>query len=1076
MEIPDELVTSLLSHDCVLFTGAGMTQATGGKSWAGLIKELITRFNYSSVYTEDWESHPERYQEIVDDIFAQNEPQVVYEAVHDILQGVNIDNELFPLVKLPWLTVFTTNYDTALEKVLKETHKDQTITPIITGDQYMLPGKNRELSIVYLMGSVDVPYGSDGSMILTTGSNTREERNRIKIYDVLGSHIAKLSIVFVGYSFNDDVFIDAVKRVREKAGKDTKKFFALFKNEITDPLKKYKLESLGVTILYGDLKKFTKELCEKYQLHDSTNYSKLRLLIGSNIIPIERSKIFDILDNYRPVDFNSISESVHAVPFLRGKVDSFYPFKAGWHYKRKESEILKECILNGKDDEACKIICVLGNLGSGRTIIIKSSIYELIVKNNSLAIQIQNYAINPFPEKNQIRKYFDEVCNQAEKLEKSKPERIIFWAEFSPDPNLVLKFRELSKELPFPIHFIFEEVTNEKYVEDLVKNFNLTVIEIVNNIADEERENLINYISNTLITHQLPQVSRKQIENIADQEKKFFPIIYRTLYPTKQSIDDIIQQEFGDIKENRKLKELILYCSIASSVNLEIPHTILVKIFRNKFKDPDLNYGQIYDLGMSGPQFLNITPDEQTGYLFSIYHPIIAQKIIAILGQKQNDVYLEDFVKISNLTLVTDSNFIRNLLIVKGEKWFKNPNSYYKFPSTPAGLLNAFKILCDKQPARPILHHYAILIHLLHPHDESVISILENALSESREKYQMKEPKEYILVSLARMKWDLSREKLVCRERDDTEIRDIISLLDDAKNEKESTHPHVLHGRIIMDMWDNANDDKHKLPLLTEAISILEEAYSILQKDDFKGYLRLNTLSERIFRAINSTNPQKALHFAEEFAERGDGTGYYFLGYIAYNDGNNEVCLSHLDRAMKCHSVPYPAIILKMKILMNSDNPPYHGDLLKLADYFTMEQNETWESALMKAIIYTLNNIPTGVQRFFRLSLRKSPSDKKAKIMFQVKENGKLKKFIGKVSPGLTDKEGFIHPHSIKEIRSEIFFDPRSGSNKSVKPLRVGMEVEFTLGFNTMGSVASDVRPFELSQTKIEEFNNSYTT
>src|SRR5208283_4079514 len=100
------------------------------------------------------------------------------------------------------------------------------------------------------------------------------------------------------------------------------------------------------------------------------------------------------------------------------------------------------------------------------------------------------------------------------------------------------------------------------------------------------------------------------------------------------------------------------------------------------------------------------------------------------------------------------------------------------------------------------------------PHDKSVISILENALSESREKYQMKEPKEYIFVSLARMKWDLNKETLVNRERDDPEILNIMSLLDQAKIENDSSHPYVLQGRIIMDMWDNANSEDRKLPLL----------------------------------------------------------------------------------------------------------------------------------------------------------------------------------------------------------------------------------------------------------------------
>src|SRR5208337_2281722 len=198
----------------------------------------------------------------------------------------------------------------------------------------------------------------------------------------------------------------------------------------------------------------------------------------------------------------------------------------------------------------------------------------------------------------------------------------------------------------------------------------------------------------------------------------------------------------------------------------------------------------------------------------------------ALFGQKEIDKYLDDIVEITNLTLGTDSKFIGNLLITKGENSFKFSSPQYKFPSSSEGLLNAFKKLYDRQPARPIIHHYAILLHILFPYNETVLSILESALNESREKYQMNEPKEYIFVSLARMKWDLNKDSLVTRKRDDPEILDIFDLLESAKTESDSSHPYHLQGKILMDLWENAKTREIRLPLLTEAIDTLDEAYS----------------------------------------------------------------------------------------------------------------------------------------------------------------------------------------------------------------------------------------------------------
>ena len=410
--------------------------------------------------------------------------------------------------------------------------------------------------------------------------------------------------------------------------------------------------------------------------------------------------------------------------------------------------------------------------------------------------------------------------------------------------------------MPFPIHFIFEEVSNEKYIEDFVEKFNLCRIEISNNINEGNEAELANYISNTSAIHKFPEKSDELISRIIHQEKQFLPIMYRTIDPTKESIDEIIQQDFYNIQKNEKLRDLIIYCSIASCVNQEIPITILVKVARRKFDDPNISYNDIYDLGNMGYHFINIIPDRNTGYLFSLYHPIIAQKIVDMFNRKNIDQYLYDIVDISDISLYTDARFIGNLLITNGVKIVNKVGRYYKIASTNDGLLNAFQRLYNRQPARPIIHHYARLIHLLYPYNENVIQILERALPEPEEKYQMNEPKEYIYNSLAKIKWELYKEDLVKKKRTDPKICEILSLLDAAKQQNESIHPYSLHGKILMDLFENEPDLEARMKLLTEALDVYDIADSLLQEDDFKGYVKLQELGERLFNATNSIDPK----------------------------------------------------------------------------------------------------------------------------------------------------------------------------------------------------------------------------
>jgi len=1052
----EELVNDIIKKECVLFTGAGLTQKSGGISWYGLIKYLIEKFNYSSPILKNWENDSKKNQLIIDDIFRKNDQKEVYESIQELLKDAFVEENLINLMKLPWFTVFTTNYDSGTENGLKTSQITRKVIPVFRGDEYFLPGKNRELCVVYLMGSREVSFNSPGSMILTTGQKSREDKYRSKLYDQLGSHAANLSFLFIGYSFSDDIFLETVKRVREQTGKRTKKFIAIFKTE-PDEEKRYLLEGEGIEIIVCDLVKFANKLYHKYELLDPENYSKIRLLIGSKIIQIDPSKISDFLDAFKPVDSNLLLDSVTALQFFKGKTESFYPFKEGWHFKRQESEELKKNILLCTKESPCNIICITGNLGTGRTFIIKSAIYDLITQHNSIAIQIQKYAINPFPDIHQIIKFFHEVTNQAAEQKSPKPERLIFWAEHTPEQNVILKFKNIAELLQFPIHFIFEEVSNEKYIEDLAEKFNLCRIELSNNITEGIETALIKYISDTSIIHKFPEKSDEQISRIVYQEKQFLPIMYRTIDPTKESIDEIIQQDFYEIQKNEKLRDIIIYCSIASCVNQEVPITILVKAARRKFDDPDISYKDIYEIcDKKGYHFINIIPDPDTGYLFSIYHPIIAQKIVNMVNRKNVDQYLYDIVDICDITLFTDARFIGNLLITNGVKIVNRAGHYYKIASTTDGLLNAFQKLYTRQPARPIIHHYARLIHILFPSNENVIQILEKALPEPEENYQMDEPKEYIYNSLAKIKWELYKNDLVKKKRSDPEIFEIFSLLEAAKQQNESIHPYSLHGKILMDLFEYESNPEDRLKLLTEALDIYDIATSVLQSDDFRGYIKLQELGERLFNATNSIDPHLSLQIADDFAFNGDGIGFYYLAQISYKAGKVPDALQFIKKAMDCDHFPDSTIILKMKILIEFDDPPYRTELLDLADMDIAEKNETWESCLFKGIIYTINSIPTGSQRFLRLAWRKAPGDKRTKIMVQIKENGKPKIFTGKILHGITDKEGYIYSHNINELPSEIFFDPRSERNE--KGLRSGFTVNFTIGFNSLGIVAVDLK------------------
>ena len=194
---------------CVLFVGAGATCETGGKLWEQLVAELKKRFNYASPLKDLFE--------IMGDMCSKFGEAAVYDAIKDILKNARPSDSLLQIADFPWHSTFTTNYDSALETALSKKQNRQ-IRIVLTGNEFELSGISSTLLCVKLMGSIDVPYGNEGAMIVSPGDLGFAKENRQRVFDGLAAHAANLSFLFIGYSFNDKLFIDILEKLDKVIG------------------------------------------------------------------------------------------------------------------------------------------------------------------------------------------------------------------------------------------------------------------------------------------------------------------------------------------------------------------------------------------------------------------------------------------------------------------------------------------------------------------------------------------------------------------------------------------------------------------------------------------------------------------------------------------------------------------------------------------------------------------------------------------------------------------------------------------------------------------------------------------
>ena len=1039
-DLISELAASVATRRCVLFAGAGLTANSGGSTWDDLVKNLKDDFNYSSPLNDNFQ--------IMGDMFRKYNSEIIYDSIVKKLNNARIEEPVSKLTTLPWFTTFTTNYDIALEKSLNE-NQSLSISTAVTGREFILEGIPSEMLCVKLMGSLDIPYGQPGSMILTPGELVNAKEERSKIFDKLASHAAKLSFLFIGYSFNDGLFFEILEKIMQTIGKPDHTFYALFRKK-PDAEKSYLLEQYGVEIIIGDLENFSNDLLKEVAIRNPSDYTLKRIPIGADIVPIDSTKVSSFLSLYDPVLFEDLEEPLSPKAFFKGNTESFKPFSLNWHFQRKEMNEVVDAVLKNKGarDDPC-IITVEGNPGSGRKFVMLASIYNLIINYRTIAIKISNNSIYPIPSLEDITEFLDEVERASKERNIKSFERVVVWAEFTPEPNVISQFKKLTTStIKYPICFIFKTIKTSSFekCKDTIS------INADSEMSDEQKEELGQYILKITREHKFPEIDKEETIRIVNEEKNFLPIMYRTIDPTRRSINEIIEQEFNKL-DNQSVKKCICICALSTSLEIDIPISVLRKALGDQI-GKYFSYPDVFEITKNAESFIVESEDIRTNILFSIYHTVIAQHIVKLVGKNKIDEYLLSIAKTVDIRSRKEAEFLGTLLISKGVNY---QSGKFK-PYTDDGLEAAFQEIKNRQPARPILHHLARFYEKKDIFNDNIIPLLKEALAEPSESYSLEERKENIMTTLAKVKWEQKKEYLSQYPRDNPETQNIIDLLIRSReNIVNGAHTYEVDVRILKYIVYSKSDEE-KLPLINEALEMINEGFDYCS-DNPDCIDRLNELE---IESLSEIDPVRAEDAAKSLLENlNDGSGFYTLALIEYHKNSNPVkAMLFLEKSMKGEKYPVGAIALKIEILLQDKFPKYEP-MLELADLLSSDtgDDDRWKSDYHKAIIYAINNRYHDAARYFKLSFRKAPRTLQRNIQIFWMDMGYRKTHTGKIGRPFTETEGNIYSHNIGGWGDTIFFKPISQKNKN--KLKPGLFVDFELGFSPRGPIAWDVRPHE---------------
>lgn len=1031
-----ELAEEIARKECVLFAGSGLTLKGGGMTWDQLVEFLKDKFEYDSPLTDN--------KEIMDDIVQKNNKKTVYGEIRKKLDDVEIPESISPLTGLPWFSVFTTNYDLALENTLKE-NQSLNVKTVLTGREFELTGIQSEILCVKLMGSLDKNYNDEGSMVLTQGEYSKARERRSRIFDLLQSHAANLSFLFVGYSFEDDIFIEMLNRLIEDLGKPDNTYYALFKDEPNEK-KAYRLKQLNVKTIIGDIEDFTERLCEKVSQRDPNDFSTKKVRVGSNIIPIEPSQLRSFLNLYTPLLYSDWDREINPKDFLKGKTDSFKPFDLGWEFEREEiNEVVSTVRKLMESDSSNDIISITGDLGSGRTITMLSSICKLIKEDRALAVKIPKNLPNKIPDEDEIEDFYEHICNSAEDMEVDPPEIIIIWAEYPLKDDHLIRFENEFKNFSENIVLLYEDIPLDTR-EDVKE------IELKTNLSQKKKEALGDYILDYVKKHRLPRIKKGEVETILSEEEKFLGIMYRSLDPARRSINEIVKDEIYNI-EKKEVKKTITYCALSNYLGLDTPVPIIRKTL-SKDMGERFTYPDVFNiLEEEGKKLLKKTTDKRKNPYFSIYHEKLASYIVSLMGTNKMDETLSIFSESCNVKSRFEAEFISNLFIREGVNRVEN---HKEIPFTVEGLERALTELIERQPARPLLHHLARLKIIRDIDDEDIINLLNQALRVEKDSYAMRENRENILTTLAGVKWERNKEDLIEKSNNHPDVKEILSLLIEARKNVDNPHAYHRHATILKEISENKEEEK-RIQLISEAIDVLNRG--IINCDNStqeKQYLE-ETLLEYLTEIDFEEAKKEAKRLLEE---ENNGAGYYILSRIKYHKERNKAKAKvFLDKALDGENYPPETLALKIKLLLKDNDYPNYEKILEYVEELEskFDYDDSWESAYYKAVVYTINGYYKKAKRLFNKAHRLSPKNLQRTVKLFWMEQGSRKIFEGKVGNQLERYTGWIYSHDIEGWDEDIFFNPSQQDEKN--NIQSGYFVRFELGFSPKGPIAFEVRP-----------------
>lgn len=650
--IPSYLLDQIKSGNVILFFGAGASlecRNTKGETpplAKDLAKGIANKFLNSSYQDFDLNYVSEL---AISESSMYDVQKYLYDIFYDFKPSES--HRKIPLFR--WHSIFTTNYDLAIEGAYSENlEKQQNLVKFLKNGQKINDAMRERDSLMFfkLHGCITEIVDENLPLILTTDQYIEYKKGRSNLFDRLEDFCKDHPVIFIGYGVADADIRATMKLISQNTDNQPRHY--LVAPNITDEASRF-WENRKVTPIKMKFSEFIEELSSKI----SPNERKLGFARDNQTThPIESkfqsfsknptALLYEFVNN--DVDYihaNLASTEVPPKLFYKGYFNGWDPILRNLDVKRKiTDDILSEVFLSEENDRVNKqeFYLINGNAGAGKSIFLHRLAYDAGTNFNSLCLV---YKSDSSIDYNRINEIF-ELCN----------ERIFLFVERVHERiDEIIFILNKSKRDNLPITIIGTERTNiwNTLCENLLPFVGR--IYTLSYLNDGEISNLIDLLEKHKSLGYLTHKSRaEQIDALSEKTgRELLVALYEAT--AGKNLSDIVMDEYKNIPNEEAQRIYLTICTFhrigtyTRAGNLSRLHNINFSYFKENLFRPLESV--VYDR----------RDYRINDYVFVSRHPYIAEMVFEQVLVNEEDRYNKYIDILSHL----DVDYESDLLVFK---------------------------------------------------------------------------------------------------------------------------------------------------------------------------------------------------------------------------------------------------------------------------------------------------------------------------------------------------------------------------------------------------------------------------